>query len=182
MPCCDSSLAADDSSGRPEPESDPDPENEEVQDHYRGRKKRPMHQPNSIQHLLTHLPKHPLCPTCQRVKMTRKPARRRPPPEAGEIPKAFGDHLTADHVIAYNDASTSLAGDTVALMVRDLGTGCRCMKAQKGKTAKETFKNLQNFIGTKQEASYIYTDGSKELAEAPKVREAFCAAFPWFSR
>jgi hypothetical protein len=30
----------------------------------------------SVRHLLTHEPKNPCCPTCQRAKMTARPARR----------------------------------------------------------------------------------------------------------
>lgn len=146
--------------------ADADDNNHEVSDHRRGRRKRNMDAPFSLSHLMTHMPKHRLCPTCMNVKVTQKPAYRRPPQEDADLPAAFGDHLAADHVIAYNDLSSSAAGDAVALMIADFGAGCCCFRAQKTKGGKETACKLREFIGPKHTASYIYIDGSKELAEA----------------
>ena len=52
----------------------------------------------SLRHLLTHEPKNPHCPTCQRAKMTAKPARRTRR-HSGPPPVKFGDLITADHMV-----------------------------------------------------------------------------------
>ena len=74
----------------------------------------------SLRRLLTHEPKNPYCPTCQRAKMTAKPARRvhehrAPFPTQMEL-------VTDDHmVMGPSDAGNR--GERTALVILDRGTG-----------------------------------------------------------
>jgi hypothetical protein len=54
----------------------------------------------SLEHLLTHRIKNKYCPTCVRAKLHAKPARAKGQNHnPDEAPKAFGDQITADHII-----------------------------------------------------------------------------------
>ena len=64
--------------------------------------------PMSIQHLMTHLPKHPDCPECQKAKLKQAHCRRVPPERKNKITE-FGQELSADTLLSKNEASTSLS-------------------------------------------------------------------------
>ena len=53
----------------------------------------------SVHHLLTHIPKNPFCPVCQRAKMY-KPSSYKTGGIRSIKSDSFGEHLTCDHVIA----------------------------------------------------------------------------------
>ena len=78
--------------------------------------------PMSIQHLMTHLPKHPDCPECQKAKLKQAHCRRVPPERKNKITE-FGQELSADTLLSKNEASTSLEGDKFAIIFHDEGTG-----------------------------------------------------------
>ena len=78
--------------------------------------------PLSIQHLMTHLPKHPDCLDCQKAKLKHVHCRR-VPPERKEQVTEFGQELSADTLLSKNEASTSLDGDRFAIIFHDEGTG-----------------------------------------------------------
>ena len=61
-------------------------------------------QAKSLKHLMTHMPKNPFCPECQRAKMQRKQARRKKGAALGERPDTFGEQITAGHFIAIDEA------------------------------------------------------------------------------
>ena len=71
--------------------------------------------PMSLQHLMTHLPKHPDCPDCQKAKLKHAHCRR-VPPERKEKVTEFGQELSADTLLSKNEASTSLDGDRFAII------------------------------------------------------------------
>ena len=73
----------------------------------------------SLRHLLVHMPKNPWCAACQKAKMQRKPCPGRP---LGAVPAAFGDQLTADHIIARSERSQGVTGQEDALLVMDRAT------------------------------------------------------------
>ena len=52
----------------------------------------------SAEHQLTHRPKNPYCPVCQRAKMYA-PQARKTGGSSTIYSKAFGDHITVDHII-----------------------------------------------------------------------------------
>ena len=106
--------------------------------------------------------------------MTAKPAYRKDPHADDPATSGkFGDHVTADHVVAYNDSSTALGGQSVGLYIQDLASGHQAFMAQRTKGAKETAKNLRDWIGPWQKVRFIYTDGSPELNKA-------CADLEWY--
>jgi len=53
---------------------------------------------SSLKHLITHHPKNPHCPVCQRAKLTSRPCRRQRLDPA-DMPVEFGDLVTADHLL-----------------------------------------------------------------------------------
>ena len=86
----------------PEPEFDPELEdNPEVAEAPKPMSKRSkemmMREAKSEEHLFTHRPKNPFCETCVRAKMQAPQAPRRHGSSSVDA-KAFGDHVTADHV------------------------------------------------------------------------------------
>ena len=53
--------------------------------------------PLTREHFLTHMPKHPLCPTCQRCKAQRSPCKKKAAVDhSAPPPKEFNDALTCD--------------------------------------------------------------------------------------
>ncbi|MCP4242093.1 MAG: hypothetical protein GY772_16170, partial [bacterium] len=110
----------------------------------------------SREHLMTHLPKNPWCPACQRAKLQRAPCARQPP--SGE-PKAFGDVVTADHIVSHSPVSMGIQGERDALVVKDRGTGwlsCYPVKDKSGDLARQA---LQHFRGSRNNVRLVYTDG-----------------------
>ena len=71
--------------------------------------------PMSLQHLMTHLPKHPDCLDCQKATLKHVHCRR-VPPERKENVTEFGQELSADTLLSKNEASTSLDGDRFAII------------------------------------------------------------------
>ena len=71
--------------------------------------------PLSIQHLMTHLPKHPDCLDCQKAKLKHVHCRRAPPERKEQVTE-FGQELSADTLLSKNEASTSLEGDRFAII------------------------------------------------------------------
>ena len=53
----------------------------------------------TVKHLMTHVPKNPWCPSCQRAKPQRKPCKRNA--HVGPVPAVFGEQVTADHIITW---------------------------------------------------------------------------------
>ena len=100
----------------------------------------------SLKHLMTHFPKNPHCTACQRAKMTTTPARKtyRPGPE----PQAFGENVTADHVVI-NEHDEGVGGERAALVVLDRGTGWIDCYPVADKSADEATRALGDFVGPK---------------------------------
>ena len=64
------------------------------------------HEPMSLHHLLTHLPKHPDCKVCQQAKLQRRPHKKIKLNSRIVVePQVFGDQVTADHFITLNELS-----------------------------------------------------------------------------
>ena len=101
--------------------------------------------------------------------MTKSPAFRVPLGDEGQPRPAFGEHLIADAIIAYNSLSTSVDGEAVALFIRDIGAGTRELRALRTKGAQPSAKVAREFIGPWSECKFMYTDGSKELEEMCEI-------------
>ena len=77
----------------------------------------------SVHHLLTHMPKNPFCPTCQRANMYKPPSYKTDGIRSIKS-ETFGEHLICDHIIVYRDNEASIEGCRLVLMIKDVGTSC----------------------------------------------------------
>ena len=87
----------------------------------------------SIQHLLTHLPKNPYCPSCQVGKMVKQHSRKRVPEEDEVI--GFGVKCTADTLYSRGEKSRAMDASEYAIVFLDLGTKwrdahCSCERSE----------------------------------------------------
>ena len=120
----------------------------------------------TIEHLLTHLPKNPFCEACIRGKMTRKHAPTRRPVDMTAIPTKFGEQVTAYHLISNREYCQGVEGSAYAVVVVDIGTRYLDCYPTADKGATEARLSLQDFIGPRQTVSSCQCDGAKELYKA----------------
>ena len=120
---------------------------------------------------MTHLPKNPYCPSCQRAKMQRRHHRRRfnrSKDDQRELPKAFGDRLTFDHLIAHGENNMGLENSEAAVACLDVGTGYRGLSPTGGKSEIEARGALVDFVGPNHAkiVKSVFSDNSQELLGA----------------
>ena len=120
----------------------------------------------SVEHLLTHTPKNPYCPSCIRAKMSRKPARRvRRDPET--LPGKFGELVNIDHIVAHSPEAMGLTGERDALVIVDRYSGYIECYPLESKTADDAHGALVDFFGTDRPVDvYIWSDSAHELIKA----------------
>ena len=94
--------------------------------------------------------------------MQRTPCPGRP---LGAVPAAFGDQLTADHIIARSERSQGVTGQEDALLVVDRATKWVDCFPLKDKSAENSRVALLSFAGDGHIGT-VYTDGSRELDAA----------------
>ena len=116
-------------------------------------------------HYLTHRPKRADCWACTLSKMTAKPARKVDPSERRLNPKAFGEHVCADHVVLHNAKSMGMNGERAALFIMDMFTRVPDLVPVKDKSAEETVRAIRYYMGDAA-LGRLYTDNSKELIAA----------------
>ena len=122
--------------------------------------------PKGKHNILTHYPKDPNCPICNQCKIQHQPCRvSKTKPDSEEKPKKFGDRLTADHSINPH-GKTGRKGETVSLIIQDEATSWVQGYGCKTKSAEETKKCFEFFMGTAMKAKLVYTDNSQELNSA----------------
>ena len=126
----------------------------------------------SLRHLLTHIPKNPYCPACQKAKGQRRGARRVKIRCVRVTPKKFGDEVTCDHWIARNDLSRGLHGESVALTFRDRATRWIECCGLKTNSVEMTLKALRYIQGMADIIRYVYSDGAEEITQAADKLEA----------
>ena len=88
-------------------------------------------------------------------------------PDSLPKPKAFGEFITADHIIM-NEGNESRNHDRVALVVQDSYSYWLQAYPAQHKSADECFAAFRRFIGVGKEAGHCYTDGSEELEASLK--------------
>ena len=120
----------------------------------------------SVEHLLTHTPFNPHCPSCLRAKMSRKPARRLQHDPATAL-KKFGDLVNANHIIANSEDAMGLTGERDALAIVDRHTNYIDCYPLMTKTADDAYGALLDFFG-RARPRYMWTDSSLELIRAIK--------------
>ena len=104
------------------------------------------------------------------VKFRTRPTRKKKVDNAdaeGEsiIAVNFGDLITADHFILGSESDFSRHGDTAALGCQDFASKWIGGYPAPRKTAEESIKALQHFVGN-EIVNLFYTDGSPELEAA----------------
>ena len=132
-----------------------------------------MAEANSLQHLMTHLPKNPHCSACQRAKMQNKPHKNKQGKKDGVavFVTPFGTHLTADHLITQGEIDQGMDDELAGIVVKDLGTRWFDVHAVATKDAADAGISLKDFAGADAKVKSFYSDGSKELIKAAKHLE-----------
>ena len=121
-------------------------------------------------HELTHFPKHPRRPACTRSKIQKTPHRRtsaetKQEKQTGAV-KAFGELMTADHIILGNAVEFLRHGDTVSLVVQDYWTQWIASYPDAVKSGAATTQALNLFTKPTDKVLRLYSDSSKEIAKA----------------
>ena len=127
-------------------------------------------------HFYTHFPKHPTCEICNHCKIQREGCRR----DKGlakfdnlQKPLAFADALTADHMIV-NDGDRSRHNDHIACVIQGQHMKYLMSFAPPTKSAADTNKAFQRFLGPQVKPKHVYTDGSNEFEKALKDFDILC--------
>ena len=121
----------------------------------------------SVHHLLTHTPKNPFCPVCQRAKMYKPPSYKTAGIRSIKS-DSFGEHLTCDYVIVYRDNEASIEGCRLALILKDVGTSFMHAYPSGRKSQDECYHALTYFVSNKDEVGTIYSDNALEITGAMK--------------
>ena len=130
-------------------------------------KERLMAEAKSVQHLMTHRPKNPYCPVCQRAKMMAPRARKLGGSSTIKSDK-YGDHLTIDHIIARDLRDYGFDDQKVGFIVKDVCTKFRYVCPDATKEGEQCYENLLRFTGVDDEIGVIYSDNAPELEYAVK--------------
>ena len=114
---------------------------------------------------MTHIPKNPYCVGCLRAKLNARQARRR---NHKSDANAFGDIVTADHLIAKDEDGDGIDNGKVALVIKDhyskwieaYPSGCKS-------TDTAAFA-IGDFMGTnrRERIKRMYIDNATELLAA----------------
>ena len=121
--------------------------------------------PMSVEHLMTHLPKHPDRAACQKSKLKHAHCRRVPPERKEKITE-FGQELSADTLLSKNEVSTSLDGDRFAIIFHDEGTGWLEGAPDGNRNIHAARRAFRNLAGPRQNIDSFYCDNAGELTKA----------------
>jgi hypothetical protein len=114
---------------------------------------------------MTHHPKNMYCKTCCIAKVQRTPHRRKQFVKFWKgkpKPLAFGDQITADHIVAYSDRAQGVKGDCAVVVIGDRATGWFDGFPIAGKTIVDTSNALRHFGGS-ETLKRAWSDNSPEL-------------------
>ena len=117
------------------------------------------------EHMFTHRPKNPYCKICQRAKMLAPRARKRGGSSTIES-KAFGDHVTIDHVVTRDLRDHGLENEKVAFVVKDVFSKFRYVYPSPTKEADQCHEDLQHFLQVGDKVGIVYSDNAPELKDA----------------
>ena len=121
------------------------------------------------EHLMSHFPKNPWCPACQRATARRAQCRDRG--GNAHIGERFGSQVTADHVVVSVDVSSDprpsrdgkgLGGEKYGLCFKDLGTGYCGFFPTAHRDTPETERIFNDFLGDAK-VRLLRTDGASEF-------------------
>ena len=113
----------------------------------------------STEHQLTHRPKNPFCPICQRAKMYA-PQARKTGGSSTIYSKAFADHITVDHIITADAKDYGFQEETVAHVVKDVYSKFRYVCPSKTKSGEQCHEDMLHFLGVDDEVKVIYSENA----------------------
>merc|ERR1712026_355265 len=89
-------------------------------------------------------------------------AKRRPHRKGrlGSPPAAFGQQVTADHIVTQDEWDIGVTGERTALVTYDRATGWLDISPLHTKNADDAYHALQHFAGPSCPKAYVYSDGS----------------------
>ena len=118
----------------------------------------------SIEHKLTHShkPKNPFCPVCQRAKMYAPEARRKGGSSTIHS-KAFGDHITVDHIITRVAKDYGFQDETVAHVVKDVCSKFRYVYPSASKSGEQCHEDMLHFLAVDDNVKVLYSDNALEF-------------------
>ena len=110
-------------------------------------------------------PKNPFCQGCLRAKVNAKQARRR---HIKSEANAFGDIVTADHLIARDADGGGIGNEQVIIFIKDQFSNWMMLYPTGGKSADKAAQFIAGFQGNKKKESIklMYTDNALELIAA----------------
>ena len=114
---------------------------------------------------MIHITKNLFCSGCLRAKLNAKRARRRhTKPEAN----AFGDIVTAEHLIARDADGGGIDNEKAAIHIKDHFSNRMMLYPTGGKSADEAAQSVADSQGNKKKESIklMYTDNAPELTAA----------------
>jgi hypothetical protein len=128
-----------------------------------------MKEARSVEHLCTHIPKNPFCPACQQAKAQRRPARdNKKIVQLGPPPSGNGDQITCDHLTTLAEEDMGIDKSRVGLVCKDRGSTYKDVYPTGGKSADETRRSLEQFIGRKK-CKQLHTDAAPEFVAAAEA-------------
>ena len=114
----------------------------------------------SIEHQLTHRPKNPSCPVC--AKMLAPQARRKGGSSTFHS-KAFGDHITVDHIITRDAKDYGFQDETVAHVVKDVFSKFRYVYPSASKSGEQCHEDMLHFLAVDDNVKVLYSDNAIEF-------------------
>ena len=118
----------------------------------------------TLRHMLTHLPKNPYCPHCQRAKMENVKLRRKGGAAAHDV-VSFGDLTTADTMVLRGLKDRGFHGEADAIVFYDLATDYLEVLPVQSRSRSNTLEAFRRFAGG-QTLKLVYSDQAPELKNA----------------
>ena len=114
--------------------------------------------------MLTHLPKNPYCPHCQRAKMENVKLRRKGGAAAHDV-VSFGDRTTADTMVLRGLKDRGFHGEADSIVFYDLATDYLEVLPVQSRSRSNTLEAFRRFAGG-QTLKLVYSDQAPELKNA----------------
>ena len=118
----------------------------------------------TLRHMLTHLPKNPYCPHCQRAKMENVKLRRKGGAAAHDV-VSFGDLTTTDTMVLRGLKDRGFHGEADAIVFYDLATEDLEVLPVQSRPRSNTLEAFRRFAGG-QTLKLVYSDQAPELKNA----------------
>ena len=121
----------------------------------------------SPEHLFSHRPKNPFCPVCQEAKMPAPQSRKVGGTRTIES-KAFGDHITRDHIILKDLTEFGFHDQKDGFVIKDAFRTFRYCYPSETKTADQCHEDFLHFLQVKDDVGIVYSNNAKELIATMK--------------